>query len=184
VLILLTTSRRPTRAIRALCRDLSNSLPNVVRVNRGKMNLDGIAERAIGLEADRVVLVDRWRGGPGKISLFRITPSGLKLIPPLMLIAGVRLRRELKEDTRRTPSSVVTIDPDDSPDLKRIARNLSQFFDLPALPIEEASKKHSASMHFSFDSPRHPQITFLLLSRMIEIGPKIIISKLIWEGMQ
>ena len=58
-MILLTTSRRPTGAIRSLCRDFVNSIPDVVRVNRGKMSLDGIAEKAIEVEADRVVVVDR-----------------------------------------------------------------------------------------------------------------------------
>ena len=75
-MILLTTSRRPTGRIRTFCRDLANSLPNVVRVNRGKMSLDGLAEKAIELEADKVVVVDRWHGGPGKFNLFYISNLG------------------------------------------------------------------------------------------------------------
>ena len=70
-MILLTTSRRPTGRMRAFCRDLANSIPDVVRVNRGKMSQDGVAEKAIELEANRVILVDRWHGGPGKINLFQ-----------------------------------------------------------------------------------------------------------------
>jgi U3 small nucleolar ribonucleoprotein protein IMP4 len=180
-LVLLTTSRRPTGRIRTFCRDLANSIPDVTRVNRGKMSLDGVAEKAIELEADRVVVVDRWRGGPGKINLFRISSTGLTSVSPLMLISGIRLRREFKEVTRRTRSSAITFEPEDSAELERIAGRLSQYFSLPVLSVDEASRKYGASMHFSFDSSRHIQITFMLLSRMVEIGPRVTLSKLIWE---
>jgi len=179
--ILLTTSRRPTGRIRTFCRDLVSSIPDVVRVNRGKMSLDGVAERAIELEADRVVVVDRWRGGPGKINLFQIGSTGLKSVPPLMLISGIRLRREFKEVTRRNRSSAITMKPEDSAELERIAGRMSQFFDLPVLSVDEAARKYGASMHFSFDSSRHIQITFMRLQRMVEIGPRVTLSKLIWE---
>ena len=180
-MILLTTSRRPTGRIRTFCRDLVSSIPDVVRVNRGKMSLDGVAERAIELEADRVVVVDRWRGGPGKINLFQIGSTGLTSVPPLMLIGGIRLRREFKEVTRHVRSSAITMKPEDSAELERVAGRLSQFFDLPVLSVDEAARKHGASMHFSFDSSRHIQITFMRLQRMVEIGPRVTLSKLIWE---
>lgn len=179
--MLLTTSRRPTGRMRTFCRDLANSIPDVVRVNRGKMSLDGVAEKAIELEADRVVVVDRWRGGPGKISLFQVSSTGLKPVPPLMLIKGIRLRRDLNEGRRGVRSSAITLEPEDSAELTRIAGRMSKYLGLPVLSLDEASENHRASMHFSFDSSRHIQITFLLLSRMVEIGPRVTLSKLVWE---
>jgi len=179
-LMLLTTSRRPTGRIRSFCRDLANSIPDVVRVNRGKMSLDGIAEKAIGLEADRIVVVDRWRGGL-KINLFRISSTGLTSVPPLMLISGIRLRREFKEGTGNVRSSVITMKPEDSSELIRIAGHLSQYFGLAVLSVDEAVRKYGASMHFSFDSSRRLQITFMRLQRMVEIGPRVTLSKLVWE---
>ena len=179
-MILVTTSRRPTGVIRTLCRDLANSFHGVIRVNRGKMSLDGIAERAIGLEADRVIVVDRWHGEPGRISLFQIASSGLRPVPPLMCLAGVRLRREFKEGKRNVKSSAITIEPEDSPELEKLAKHASQFFGLAILSADEATGK-GALMHFAFDSSRRPQITFLLLQQMVEIGPRITLSKLIWE---
>lgn len=167
--------------MRAFCRDLSNSIPDVIRVNRGKMSLDGVAEKAIELEANRVVLVERWHGGPGKINLFRISSTGLKSVPPLMLLSGIRLRREFKEGTRRAQSSVITVEPKASPKLDRTAGNLSNFLGLPVLSLDDASECHRASMHFSFDSSWHTQITFMLLGRMVEIGPRATLSKLVWE---
>ena len=180
-MILLTTSRRPTGRMRSFCRDLANSIPDVTRVNRGKMSLDGVAEKAIELEADRGVVVDRWHGVPGKINLFQVSSTGLKPIPPLMLISGIRLRRELNEERRGARSSAITLEPEDSAELTRVAGQLSEYFGLPALSLDEASQNHRASMHFSFDSSRHIQVTFMLLDRMIEIGPRVTLSKLIWD---
>jgi rRNA maturation protein Rpf1 len=167
--------------MRAFCRDLSNSIPDVVRVNRGKMSLDRVAERAIELEADRIITVDRWHGGPGKINLFRVSSTGLKSVPPLMLLSGIRLRREFEEGTRRARSSVITVEPKTSPELEQLVGCLSQFLGLPILPLDETSECNRASMHFSVDSSRHTKITFMLLERMVEIGPRATLSKLIWE---
>ena len=180
-LILLTTSRRPTGRIRAFCRDLVNSIPDVVRVNRGKMSQDGVAEKAIELEADRIITVDRWHGSPGKINLFQVSSSGLKPISPLMLLYGIRLRREFKEGATRVRSSVITVEPKTSPELERIAQNMSNYFGLPIQSLSEASEDHQTSMHLSFDSARRIQITFLDLQQMVEVGPRVILSNLIWE---
>ena len=166
--------------MRAFCRDLSTSVPDVVRVNRGKMSMDAVAEKAIELDANRVVLVERWHGGPGKINLFRVSSTGLKPIPPLMLLSEIRLRREFEEGTRRLRSSVITVEPKTS-ELERIAGNLSNYFGLPVLTLDEASEHHRVSMHFSFNSSQHTQIMFMLLERMVEIGPRVTLSKLIWE---
>jgi len=180
-LILLTTSRRPTERIRTFCRNLANSIPNVVRVNRGKMSLDGVIEKAIELEADHIVVVDRWRAGPGKINLFLRSSTGLKPVPPLMLMSRIHLRRELEEGMRRTRSSVITVEPENSPELERISGHLSKFFNLPVLSLAEACKENRASMHFSFGSSQRLQVTFMILQQMVEIGPRLTLSKLIWE---
>jgi hypothetical protein len=167
--------------MRAFCRDLANSIPDVTRVNRGKMSVDGVAEKAIELEADRVVVVDRWHGGPGRINLFQVSSTGLKPVPPLMLIGKIRLRRELNEGRRGVRSSAITLEPEDSAELTRIAGQLSKYFGLPVLSLDEASENHRALMHLSFDSSLHIQITFMLLGRMVEIGPRVTLSKLIWD---
>ncbi|MDH5418726.1 MAG: hypothetical protein OEX06_00110 [Candidatus Bathyarchaeota archaeon] len=180
-MILLTTSRRPTKRIRTLCHDFVRSVPNIVRINRGKLNLDGIAERAVELNANRIVAIDRWKAGPGKIKLFRIEPTGLIPVPPLMYVAGVRLRREFEAKTKPIRSLVVTMEPETPTETVRIAEHLSDFFNLPRLSIDEAATKYQASMHVSLDAPRRTQITFMFLPQMVEIGPRITLSKVVWE---
>jgi rRNA maturation protein Rpf1 len=167
--------------MRTFCHDLANCIPNVVRANRGKMSLDGLAEKAIELEANKVIVVERWHGGPGRISLFQVASNGLAQVPPLMLISGIRLRREFDGKPKRARSSVITLKAFDSSKLERVAWCLSNYFGLPVMSLDEASESHKASMHLSVGSSRRLQITFLLLGRMIEIGPRVTLSKLIWN---
>ena len=180
-MILLTTSRRPTGRIRTFCRDLANSIPDSVRVNRGKMSLDGVAEKAIEVEADKVVVVDRGQGGPGRINLYRLGSSGLDFVPPLMLIKEIRLRREFSNVKKRGQSSVITFAPENLSALENIAGQFSQFFVLPVYSLDDAVEKHIAAMHLSFDRSGCLQLTFKRLQRMVEIGPRITLSKLIWD---
>ena len=180
-MILLTTSRRPTGRIRTFCRDLGNSIPNVVRINRGKRSLDGVAEKAIEVETDKIIVVDRWHGGPGRINLYRLGSSGLESVPPLMLIKGIRLRREFENIKKRGQSSAITFAPEDSVVLENIAGQLSQFFVLPVMSWDDASENYVAAMHLSFDRSRCLQLSFRRLQRMVEIGPRVTISKLIWD---
>jgi rRNA maturation protein Rpf1 len=145
------------------------------------MNLDGVAEKAIEVKADKVVVVDRWQGGPGRISLYRLGSSGLDFVPPLMLIKGIRLRREFKIVKKHGQSSVITFAPENSSVLENIAGQLSQFFGLPVHSLNDAAEKHVTSMHLSFDRSGCLQLTFKRLQRMVEIGPRVTFSKLIWD---
>jgi len=178
-LILLTTSRRPTQRIRTFCRDLVSSFPDITRVNRGKMSIDAVAEKAMELNCDHVVVIGRWHGAPGKIGLYKIS-LGLAAVSPLMIIQNIRLRRELKQ-TSRIKSSVITLEHESSAELQRLATNLSQFFGLPVSSLSEASENHRVSLHLSFDSKQRVKMTFMLLERMVEIGPQVTFSRLIWN---
>jgi len=182
--ILLTTSRRPTRRIRTLCHDLARSIPNVVRINRGKLSLDEVAERALELNADRVVVVDRWKGGPGTIKLFRVEPAGLTPVPPLMYVAGIRLQREFEAGTKAVRSLAVTTAPESSSEVTKIAENLSSFLNFPLASIDEAASKYQASMHVSQNASGRIQVTFMLLPQMVEIGPRITMSRVMWESQK
>jgi U3 small nucleolar ribonucleoprotein protein IMP4 len=180
-MILLTTSRRPTGKIRTFCRDLANSIPDIIRVNRGKMSLDGVAEKAIEVNADHVIIVDRHHSTSGTINLFQVLSNGLKPVPPVILLSGICLQRELKEGTKRQCSSVITIKPKDLAELKQFAWQMSRFLGLPILSMDKAIENHRVSMHFLLDFSRRLQVTFMILNRMVEIGPRLTLSRLVWE---
>ncbi len=181
-MILITTSRNPTRRIRTLCNDLARSIPNAVRVNRGKMNLDGVAEKALELNADRVIIINRWKGGPGKIELFQVVQEGLTLFPPLLYVRGVRLQREFKAKVRPFRATAITMPPKSPNEIVRIAESLANFLNVPILQVGVLPTEFQASMHISSDISRFTQITFLLLPKIMEVGPRLTLSHVIWEG--
>jgi len=180
--ILLTTSRRPTRRIRTFCRDLVRAIPNVVRINRGKLSLDGIAERAMEFNADRAIIVDRWRGGPGKITLFRNGPEGLIPVSPLMYISGIRLQREFEETkTKYIPLLTITTVQEKTTEVTKIAESLSNFLNISMSSMDEAVSGYPVAMHISLNASRHIQITFILLPESVEVGPRVTLSHVLWE---
>ena len=180
-MILLTTSRRPTQLMRTFCRDLARSIPNVIRINRGKLSLDGIAEKALEFNADRVIIIDRWNGRPTKIELFCMGPAGLTPVPPLIYFASIRFQREFEAKIKSVKSLTITTSTENSPGAMKIAESLSSFLKIPLLSMENAASKHQVSMHVSSNTSRHLQITFMLFPKRVEVGPRITVSHVVWE---
>lgn len=179
-LILITTSRRPTDQIRSMCRDLSNSIPNLIRVNRGKMSLDQVAEKALELEADRIFLVDRWNMGSGKISLLIIDSGKLTIFPPVMFLSEILLRRDFEKKIR-CRASVITVESKNLHKIEKLAKYLSKFFGLPLIGVDKEINRRQSSMHVSCNSQGYIQIRLMFLQGMIEIGPRVTVSKLVWN---
>jgi rRNA maturation protein Rpf1 len=183
--ILLTTSRRPVKNTRTFCRDLSNTFPNVVRINRGKLNLGGVAEKALELNAEKAIIIGKWRGDSGKIQFFRTSAQGLDVIPPLIYVKGVKLRRDFEENAprgRRLKSVAITASKISSLEVKRLENVLSEFFNIPILSLKEiCDKKFDAAMRISADPSNRTIVTFRLIPEFVEVGPQIRISHLVWE---
>jgi len=145
------------------------------------MNLDGIAEKAMELNADRVIVINRLKGGPGKIEFFQVGQEGLTPVPPLLYVRGVRLRREFNAKARPFRSLTITVAPKSPSEIMRTAESLANFLNLPILPVSEATAKFQASMHISSDASSLTQITFLLLPETVEVGPSLTLSHVVWE---
>jgi len=177
--ILLTTSRRPTNRIRSFCHDFAVCLPDIVRINRGKLNLDGIVEKALGIDAYRAVIVDRWKGGSGKIQLFLVKEIGLTPVPPIIYIRGIKLRREFEIKRMRARSFVMTTLPEGSSCSKEVGELLAHFFNIPVLSAEQAVSRYPASMHILENTSSLIIITFVLLPDFTEIGPRISVAKVL-----
>lgn len=186
--VMLTTSRRPTSAIRILCRDLSCTFPNIAQINRGKLSLEGIAERALELDVQKVVVVDRWERGLGITEFFYVGQDGLEGVPPIVYVRSVKFRRDFVERTskdRRIKSVAIATSSKENFETKRFEDFLSEFFEVPVLPLQDAlNKGYNAVMRISVDSSSCITITFQHPSESVEIGPQIAISKLFWELIQ
>lgn len=183
--ILLTTSRRPAKNTRTFCRDFSNIFLNVVRINRGKLSLDGVAEKALEFGAEKVIIIGKWKGDSGKIEFFRISAKGLDVVPPLIYVKGVKLSRDFEETVpggRRLKSVAVAASKTSSLEVKRLENALSEFFNIPVLLLKEiCNKRIDAAMQISADPSNRIIITFRLVSELVEVGPQIRVSHLVWE---
>lgn len=178
--ILLTTSRNPTPRIRTFCNDLERVIPNVVRVNRGKMSTDEVAEKALEHDTNRVVVVDRRHGGLGAIKFFQVGESGLVSIPPVVHVAGMRLRREFGVSKVKPARSIVLLSPENSSQVSRLADTFSKFFGMPILPMNEAVKTGPTRMGIRRDEGNRIVITFVVEPNHVEVGPRIIVSSVEW----
>lgn len=182
--VLLSTSRKPTRRMRSFCHDLTRCVPGIIQLNRGKLSMDGLAEEALEFNADRVMIVSRWKGRLGKIELYRIGATGLTSFSPIVYVKSISLQREFgrKKKSGRIRSLAATLSTGVSPETREAAEAFSEFFKLSLLSVDQAfSNRYSVCMHFSLNPSKHTQITFLLLPRKIEIGPRITVLHLIKE---
>lgn len=183
--ILLTTSRGPSKNTRAFCKDLSYVIPNVVRINRGKLSLDGVAEKALESNAEKVMITSRWKKGLGKIGFFEVDEEGLNAVPPLIYVNKVKLRKDFRENIskrRRGKSVVITTSQRHFSAVKRLGDALSEFFDISILPLKEVyDGNFDIAIQISAYSPNHIIIMFKLVPELVEVGPQMEISHLVWE---
>jgi rRNA maturation protein Rpf1 len=154
-------------------------------MNRGKLSLGGVAEKALELDAEKAIIIGKWRGDSGKIELFRISAKGLDVIPPLIYVKGVKLRRDFEENAprgRRIRSVAIAASKTSSLEVKRLENVLSEFFNIPVFSLKEiCDRKFDAAMQISVDPPDRLVVTFRLIPEFVEIGPQIRVSHLVWE---
>ncbi|MGQ9530355.1 MAG: hypothetical protein ACUVQX_05415 [Candidatus Bathycorpusculaceae bacterium] len=182
--LLLTTSRRPTRSIRTLCRELCYNIPFAVRINRGKLSLEGIAEKTMALNAKKVMIVERWKFGMGKIQLFNVKPEGLERVLPTIYVRNARFRRNLGGmiKGRRIKLLAIATSHDENPMVKKLEMALSGFLATQVFSLEEAAnREYDAAMQIKSSPTKDIIITFILLPEKVEIGPRISVSHLVWS---
>lgn len=180
--VLLTTSREPTHSIRTLCRELSFTLPNVIRINRGKLGFDGILEKALELGAGKVVLISRWKGGFAKMEFFEVKEGKCSSSTLVVYVYNVKFRRDFENQVskrRRINSVAIAFSSKETFELKVFENFMSTFFSIPVLSSEEVINGYDAIMKFFADSPNQVIVTFEILPEMIEIGPQMRISYLV-----
>lgn len=170
--------------MRTFCNDLTCSIPNSVRINRGKSGLDTLAEKALEHEAEKVIICDRWKGGLAKIRLFELGGDGLVLFYPLMCVKKVRLRRTFEHvRSKAVQSLILQTESGISFEARKFADALSHFFNIPKLTSDETLSPNTHTvMNISLNAVRRIQITFIYTPRKIEIGPRITTSHLTWKA--
>ncbi|MEM2026459.1 MAG: hypothetical protein QXW55_03295 [Candidatus Bathyarchaeia archaeon] len=184
-MIILTTSHRPTRRVRSLCKDLASSIPGLIRVNRGKMGLIEVAERAVSVGSEKFIVIDRWKGCPGRIRFYRVVDGEIREEPPRIYISGVKLRREFKtfHGGRREKINSLFMNVSEPLDQEReiFRSKLSEILEVPMLKIGGETLNYQAYMHVGSGENCWAYISFFLLPGRVEVGPRIKISHVVWD---
>jgi len=170
--------------MRTLCKDLAAAIPSLKKVNRGKMSFYDIEERAFEIGADRVLIIDRWKGRPGRIRLFEIK-NGIQQIPPQIYVRGVKFRRDfkIKSVNQRSPPSIFIEEPEGmSEEIERLSETFARFFEIPKVKPEMIGEPQDFEvMRFSVEPENIIRVSFYLMPKNIEVGPRIRISHVVWE---
>jgi len=180
--ILLTTCRRPTERIRSLASELSHSIPKSRRLNRGKLSLEALAERCFELKCNRALILQRWMGGPGRIQLLEFRNSDLTQIPPLIYLAEVKLRREHRT-LGRFQAEAITVQSKANSELVRLAKSLSNFFELPLVALP-CGGSYRVALNVLQHSKWKAKVVLGSPPPIREIGPSLTIKHLSWENFE
>ena len=177
--LLITTSHRPTRRIRTLSHDLQRVLPNSLRINRGKLNFEGVVEEALTLGADRLMFLERWKGAPGKIELHTLKPIVQRYFP-IIYLTSVRLQDEFHGPTSVRGKLIATVPEKAEPELRRFSEALANFLQIPLATKEPDTKEFSAILVFDAERSK-PVMTFKRSPNGTETGPRLFTKNLIWS---
>ena len=144
-----------------------------------------MAEKALELDAEKVIIISKWRGDSGKIELFRISEKGLDAVLPLIYVKDVKLRRDFEKNAlrgRRLKSVAITASKTASLEVKKLENVLSKFFDVPVFSLKEiCDREYDAAVQILTDQSNRIIVTFKLVPEFVEVGPQIGVSHLVWE---
>lgn len=129
--VLITTSHRPSKRIRSFVNDLRSVIPNAIRVNRGKMKLHDIMINALKNHCDKIIIVSRWKGNPGKICFYKLSSEGIYIqVNPIIYISSVKLVREIKGGVYFKPKEITINVSSNNKALNDFANMLSEALDI------------------------------------------------------
>jgi len=171
--ILITTSKEPTQRVNSLVRDLSHSIPNAKILRRGKRSTRELPKYLVAEECDRLTIIHRWHGGPGRIEFYKLIEGKLAAHYPIIMLRGTRLRREYN---RKGRSEVRGITCGDGDYASALAASLSDFLQIP-----REDSNPGVSLHISKSEDGHLRIAVTDLSSLEEIGPSMVVDRLVWQ---
>lgn len=95
-MILITTSRRPTRRVRTFVKELERMIPSSTRLSRGRSSFYKLFDIMIEKGADKLIVIDVWKGNPGRIHFFSLEDSRLER-KAVIWIGSLSLQLDIKE---------------------------------------------------------------------------------------
>lgn len=166
--------------MRSLCHDLERVIPNAIRINRGKLSFSELIGKAFDMEADRLLIIERWKGGPGRIQFFQIS-SEVTHLPPLLILGGVKTQIDFGRRRRLSKNIAVTVIDDPPKNIMDLAKFLSQFLKVPLSITKSSEEKVTTAIQISPIPDKGARIQFNAPPSGTEVGPRLIVKKAVWE---
>ncbi|MHA1708868.1 MAG: hypothetical protein ACTSXJ_03485 [Candidatus Baldrarchaeia archaeon] len=154
------------------------------------MSLEGVALRAIELGADRIILVSVYKGNPGKMHFFEVSSETFKRLGPDMLLAGVKLQRDLGiRSLRRHNSLGVVTTGSANNEIRKLADALgyilkSEVYVLDSMErAADLREEKGLELILKVEEDRRSLAALSFYSLLNEkiVGPIIRVKKLFWE---
>lgn len=174
----LTTGRQTNQRLNTLLKELAHTIPHAHIIRRGKSSLEELGQRLIDEGSDYGIIIQRWHGAPGRIDFYRVQPS-FSRIPPSIILKGVKLKREYA-DSQRGVAQAITYDREISKSSLRLVSTLCM-----VLGLSESKPPHDpkmkTSIHVGQLADGTIRITVTSPPAGADIGPNLLISRLIWD---
>ncbi len=135
VRIVMTSSRDPSVRVRQFLNELEISIPNSIKINRGRMSIDDIIVKALELGAKLVLYVACRRGNPHVVKFIRVNESGCEWLPYVIELASVKLLVDMpiRRAVKRRPRSGIIV----MTDYHELADILMQTLELPVVSMRD-----------------------------------------------
>jgi rRNA maturation protein Rpf1 len=175
----LTTGREANQRLNSLLKELEHAVPSAKIVRRGKSSRQELANRLRQERFSHAVAIYRWQGGPGRLDFFTVKCDGISMLRPSALLKAVRLGREYPNRAHST-AAAITHDENMAEETRRFCHTLSDALELPEVDTPELSRI-KASFHVSELPDLTTQLALTSPAREHEVGPKMLISRLLWD---
>ena len=148
-------------------------------MNRGKLGLIEVFDRVLGEETAKLLLVERWKGGPGRIHFYQITPEAPRRLLSLVL-GGVKTQIDFGR-RRRLPSKLsVTVAEDAPSNVLKLAQFLASFLMIPLAP-STTDEPATPTLRIGSSPDHEARIQVHAPPSGREVGPRLIVTQAVWE---
>ncbi len=94
-MILITTSRKPSRRTRSLAREFSRLIPFSTYITRGKKPIDSLIEIARSKGYDRICILKERHGNPFKFDFIKVDGENWNYLKNSIVFNLIKLQREI-----------------------------------------------------------------------------------------
>jgi rRNA maturation protein Rpf1 len=174
-----TTGRQTNQRLNSLLKDLVHSIPTARVVRRGKSSLSDLGSRLFEERLEYVTILQRWHGGPGRIDFFKVEGQGLAHVAPSVLLKAVKLSREYPHSGKHI-AEAVTYEASVSGPTRRFVQRMSMVLGLAESNLPTRPEINS-TLHVSDKADGSIIVALTSSPAHREVGPKLQISRLVWD---